>query len=126
MSVAKAATISPGTPIPTGTTELIIDGGLPQAQVPLLGTDPATLSLNTDGLALGTHTVQVYYSGNTSLSAATSNTVPSVPFWIDRSEWQTPLAFSATLTSPGPGSRSRRSSEIASGSPTARSTAPRT
>jgi subtilase family serine protease len=69
------ATISPNSPIPTGTTELIIDGGLPQAQVPLLGTDPATLSLNTDGLALGTHTVQVYYSGNTSLSAATSNIV---------------------------------------------------
>jgi Pro-kumamolisin, activation domain/Bacterial Ig-like domain (group 3) len=69
------ATISPNSPIPTGATELIIDGGLPQAPVQLLGTDPATLSLNTDGLALGTHTVQVYYSGNTSLSAATSNTV---------------------------------------------------
>jgi Pro-kumamolisin, activation domain/Bacterial Ig-like domain (group 3) len=69
------ATITPSSPIPTGTTELIIDGGLPQAQVPLPGTDPATLSLNTDGLGLGTHTVQVYYSGNTSLSAATSNTV---------------------------------------------------
>jgi subtilase family serine protease len=68
------ATITPSTPTPTGTTELIIDAGTPQPQMQLTG-DPATLSLNTTGLALGTHTVSVYYSGNTSLSGATSNTL---------------------------------------------------
>ncbi len=52
---------------------MIVDGGTPQAQVPLPGTDPATVSLNTTGLALGPHTVQVYYSGNATLTAATSN-----------------------------------------------------
>jgi len=67
------ATITPNSPLPTGTTELIIDGGTPQPQVPLPTTDPATLSFNTTGLALGTHTFTVYYSGNTSLSGATSN-----------------------------------------------------
>jgi Pro-kumamolisin, activation domain/Bacterial Ig-like domain (group 3) len=68
------ATITPSSPAPTGTTELIIDKGTPQAQVALPPNDPATLQLNTTGLALGPHTVAVYYSGNSILSAATSST----------------------------------------------------
>ena len=66
------ATVTPNTT--TGSTEIIVDGGTPQPQMPLQS-DPQTITLNTDGLALGTHTVQVYYSGNTSLSPATSNIV---------------------------------------------------
>jgi subtilase family serine protease len=75
VTVPFTATITPSSPMPTGTTELILDGGTPQAQVPLPTADPATLQLNTTGLSLGSHTAAVYYSGNTSLTAATSNTL---------------------------------------------------
>ncbi|HEX4651526.1 MAG TPA: Ig-like domain repeat protein [Granulicella sp.] len=67
------ATITPNTT--TGSTEVIIDGNTanPQPQAALTG-DPTTISADTSSLSLGTHTVQVYFSGNSTLSAATSNT----------------------------------------------------
>ncbi|HWZ52847.1 MAG TPA: Ig-like domain repeat protein [Granulicella sp.] len=73
-----AASIAPASPAPTGTLEIIVDGGTPQPQQPLQA-DPQNLSLDTTGLGLGPHTVSVYYSGNTNLSAATS---PAVSFNI--------------------------------------------
>jgi hypothetical protein len=67
------ALITPNTT--TGSTEVIIDGNTanPQPQAALTG-DPTTISADTSSLSLGTHTVQVYFSGNSTLSAATSNT----------------------------------------------------
>lgn len=73
-----SASITPTSPPPTGSFEVIVDNGTPQPQVTLQG-NPQTLSLNTTGLSLGNHTVSVYYSGDMTYSAATS---PPVTFTV--------------------------------------------
>ncbi len=63
--------VNPTSPAPTGTLEIIVDGGTPLMQNTITS-DPQTLTLDTTGLAFGSHTIAVYYSGNPNYSAATS------------------------------------------------------
>lgn len=62
---------NPGAPAPTGTLEVIVDKGVPLPQT-ALQTNPQGVTLNTTGLPLGVHNVAVYYSGDTTYTAATS------------------------------------------------------
>jgi hypothetical protein len=69
--VTVTTTISPASPIPGGTAQLLLDGNLYGQPVPLTGTS-TTLHLLTDTLQSGTHVLQVNYSGDRNHPATTS------------------------------------------------------
>ncbi len=70
-AVTVAVTITPATPAPTGTAQLILDGNLFGNRVTVAG--PTTsLPLSTTTLQEGTHVLQVFYSGDSSHQASTS------------------------------------------------------
>jgi hypothetical protein len=64
-------TISPASPVPGGTAQLLLDGNLYGQPVPLTGAS-TTLPLLTNTLQSGTHTLQVNYSGDSNHLASTS------------------------------------------------------
>ncbi len=70
-AVTVAASISPSTPSPTGTVQLILDGNLFGTHVAVAGAT-TSLPLSTSTLQEGTHTIQVFYSGDASHRASTS------------------------------------------------------
>ena len=70
-AVAVAASISPSTPSPTGTVQLILDGNLLGTHVSVAGAI-TSLPLSTSTLQEGTHIIQVFYSGDANHRASTS------------------------------------------------------
>jgi hypothetical protein len=70
-AVTIAASITPSTPAPTGTVQLILDGNLFGAAISVAGAT-TTLPLSTGTLQAGTHTLQVFYSGDSFHQAVTS------------------------------------------------------
>jgi hypothetical protein len=72
-SVTISATISPASPTPTGTVQLILDGNLYGSRTAVSGA-VVTLSLLTDTLQTGTHIVGIFYSGDANHQASTSPT----------------------------------------------------
>ena len=70
-AVSITSTISPASPTPTGTAQLLIDGNL--AGVPTLLSGPTvTLSFDTATLQPGSHVLQVNYSGDSNHLANSS------------------------------------------------------
>ena len=61
--VTVTTTISPASPVPGGTAQLLLDGNLYGQPVPLTGAS-TTLPLLTNTLQSGSHAVQVNYSGD--------------------------------------------------------------
>jgi hypothetical protein len=72
-SVTITTTISPASPVPGGTAQLLLDGNLYGQPVPLTGASTAQ-HLLTNTLQSGTHILQVNYSGDRNHSAITSAT----------------------------------------------------
>ena len=70
-AVTVAASITPSTPAPTGTVQLLLDGNLFGARLAVTGTT-TSLPLSTTTLQAGTHVLQVSYSGDSSHQAGTS------------------------------------------------------
>lgn len=64
-------TISPVSPVPSGTAQLLLDGNLYGQPVPLTGAS-TTLPLLTNALQSGIHALQVNYSGDSNHLASTS------------------------------------------------------
>jgi hypothetical protein len=71
--VTVSAAISPATPVPTGTVQLMLDGNLYGSQIAVTGAT-TNLSLFTNTLQTGSHVVRVFYSGDASHQASTSPT----------------------------------------------------
>jgi hypothetical protein len=71
-NVTVSANISPVTPTPTGTTQLILDGNLYGSPTALTG---ATISLPllTNTLQPGAHVLRVFYSGDSAHQGGVSN-----------------------------------------------------
>jgi len=70
-AVSIASTISPASPAPTGSAQLLVDGDL--AGVPTLLSGPTvTLSFDTAALQPGSHILQVNYSGDSNHLANSS------------------------------------------------------
>ncbi|SNS76915.1 Ig-like domain (group 3) [Granulicella rosea] len=67
------ANIAPSTPTPTGILQLIVDGGNPGTPIALTGASNS-VAFHTAGLALGTHTLAVFYSGDSTYGFSTSAT----------------------------------------------------
>jgi hypothetical protein len=70
-AVTVTAAISPVTPIPTGTAQLILDGNLYGAPLALTGAT-TSLPLLTNTLQSGAHILRVFYSGDSAHQANTS------------------------------------------------------
>ena len=70
-AVTVTAVISPVTPIPTGTPQLILDGNLYGAPLALTGAT-TSLPLLTNTLQSGAHILRVFYSGDRAHQANTS------------------------------------------------------
>jgi Pro-kumamolisin, activation domain/Bacterial Ig-like domain (group 3) len=70
-TVIVTATISPATPIPTGTAQLILDGNLYGGPVTLTGAI-TSLPLLTSTLQSGAHILRVFYSGDNTHQANSS------------------------------------------------------
>ena len=70
-AVTVAASITPYSPAPTGTVQLLLDGNLFGARLAVTGTT-TSLPLSTTTLQAGTHVLQVSYSGDSSHQAGTS------------------------------------------------------
>ncbi len=70
-AVTVTATISPATPIPTGTAQLILDGNLYGSPLALTGAT-TSLPLLTNTLQSGAHVLRVFYSGDSAHQANTS------------------------------------------------------
>jgi Pro-kumamolisin, activation domain/Bacterial Ig-like domain (group 3) len=70
-AVSVAAFITPNSPAPTGTVQLLLDGNLFGARLAVTGTT-TSLPLSTTTLQAGTHVLQVFYSGDSSHQANTS------------------------------------------------------
>ena len=71
--VTVSAAISPATPVPAGTAQLILDGNLYGSPIAVTGAT-TNLSLFTNTLQTGSHVVRVFYSGDASHQASTSPT----------------------------------------------------
>ena len=72
-NVAISATISPASPTPTGTVQLILDGNFYGSRIAVTGAT-ASLSLLTGTLQPGSHVVGIFYSGDANHLASTSPT----------------------------------------------------
>jgi len=73
-AVAVTASVSPASPVPSGTAQLILDGNL--FGIPILITSASTsLPLLTSGLQPGEHTLQIFYSGDGNHQSSTSGNV---------------------------------------------------
>jgi hypothetical protein len=70
-AVTVAASVTPSTPTPSGTVQLVLDGNLFGAPVSVAGTT-TSLPLSTGTLQAGTHVLEVFYSGDSSHRASTS------------------------------------------------------
>jgi hypothetical protein len=70
-AVTVTAAISPVTPVPTGTAQLILDGNLYGAPLALTGAT-TSLPLLTNTLQSGAHILRVFYSGDSAHQANTS------------------------------------------------------
>jgi hypothetical protein len=70
-AVTVIAAMSPVTPTPTGTAQLMLDGNLYGAPVALTGTT-TSLPLLTNTLQAGAHVLRVFYSGDSAHQANTS------------------------------------------------------
>ncbi len=70
-AVTVAASITPNSPAPTGTIQLLLDGNLFGARLTVTGAT-TSLPLSTTTLQSGTHVLQVSYSGDSSHQASTS------------------------------------------------------
>ena len=66
------AAVTPGSPTPTGVVELIVDGGTAGSPL-LLSEGRYAFSVPTNSFTLGTHTVQVFYSGDATYNVSTSS-----------------------------------------------------
>jgi subtilase family serine protease len=77
-AVTIAATVSPASPVPTGTAQLILDGNLYGSPLAVTGAT-TSLPLQTNTLQSGTHVLRVFYSGD---SAHQANTSASTTFTI--------------------------------------------
>jgi hypothetical protein len=67
VTVTSAAPVA-GQPTPTGTIQFVLDGSLYGTTYPLANA-AATLSLDTSNLQVGTHSLSVFYSGDTTFRA---------------------------------------------------------
>ena len=96
-AVTVAAGISPSTPVPTGTVQLMLDGTLYGSPITLSGAS-INLPLPTDTLQAGPHIVQVLYSGDSvhlpSSSASATLTIldPAGAFTVASSSSSTTVA----------------------------------
>ncbi len=72
-AVAVVTTISPSTPVPTGTAQVMLDGTLYGPRITLTGTT-TSLPLLTNTLQAGSHVVQVTYSGDSNHQSGISPT----------------------------------------------------
>ncbi len=99
------ATISPTTPVPTGTVQVRIDNGQPMTAT-AVSADPASITVPTTGLTAGAHTLTVYYSGDAMYSPATSapgqfTIVPLPPaFTLTASTTVASIAPNLTVSNP--------------------------
>jgi hypothetical protein len=73
-TVTIAASVTPASPIPTGTVQLMLDGNLFGAPVAVTGAT-TNLPLPTNTFQSGAHLLRVLYSGDSSHQANTSDTV---------------------------------------------------
>jgi subtilase family serine protease len=73
-TVTVAASITPATPAPTGTVQLLLDGTLYGSPLTVTGAT-TNLSLLTSTLQPGTHVLRVFYSGDSNHQAGTSAAV---------------------------------------------------
>ena len=71
-AITLTAAVSSQCGTPTGTVQFVIDGAYYNAPVALTGTGSASA---TATLTAGTHTISAVYSGSTSFSSSTSNTL---------------------------------------------------
>ncbi len=67
--VSIATTVTPATPVPTGTAQLLLDGSLYGAKFPLAN-GAVTLPLVTTNLQVGKHSLNVSYSGGGNYQSA--------------------------------------------------------
>ncbi len=70
-SVILSTAISPASPTPTGTAQMILDGNLYGSPV-TVSSATVTLTLLTSTLQAGSHVIRVFYSGDISHQASTS------------------------------------------------------
>jgi hypothetical protein len=70
-TLTVATAISPATPVPTGTAQLMLDGNLYGLPVAITGAT-TNLSLLTNTLQAGQHVLRVFYSGDSNHQASTS------------------------------------------------------
>jgi len=109
-SVTFTATVTPaGAGTPTGTVTFF-DGATPLGTSPLVGT---TATFSTSALSVGTHPITATYSGDTTFTGSTSNTVNQVVNKIatttslvssaNPSTFGQNVTFTATVSTGGPG-----------------------
>lgn len=72
--VTFVAQLLPASPTPTGVLQVIYDGGNPSAPILLAGASES-LTIRAVDLTLGTHTVNVFYSGDARYSFSLSQTI---------------------------------------------------
>jgi hypothetical protein len=109
-SVTFTATVTPSGPgTPTGTVTFN-DGATPLGTSPVVG---GTASFSTSTLSVGTHAITAVYSGDTTYTGSTSNTVnqvvnkiatsTSLVSSVNPSAFGQSVTFTATVSTGGPG-----------------------